>query len=81
MTWDFKKGAWTASVNVRDFIVENYEEYLGDASFLVGPTEASTKLNDAFIDLLRQEKEAGGVLECDTDVVASITSHGAGLYH
>ena len=78
MTWDFKKGAWTASVNVRDFIVENYEEYLGDASFLVGPTEASTKLNDAFIDLLRQEKEAGGVLECDTDVVASITSHGAG---
>ena len=78
MTWDFKKGAWTASVNVRDFIVENYEEYLGDASFLVGPTEASTKLNDAFIDLLRQEKEAGGVLECDTDVVASITSHGPG---
>lgn len=78
MTWDFKKGAWTASVNVRDFIVENYEEYLGDASFLVGPTEASTKLNEAFIDLLRQEKEAGGVLECDTDVVASITSHGAG---
>ena len=78
MTWDFKKGAWTASVNVRDFIVENYEEYLGDASFLVGPTEASTKLNEAFIGLLRQEKEAGGVLECDTDVVASITSHGAG---
>lgn len=74
----FKGDSWTGSVNVRDFIVDNYEEYLGDESFLVGPTEASTKLNDLFIDLLRQEKENGGVLECDTDVVASITSHGPG---
>lgn len=77
--WDgFKQGKWTETVNVRDFIVENYDEYLGDESFLVGPTDASTKLNNLFIDLLRQEKEYGGVLECDTDVVSSITSHKAG---
>ena len=77
--WEgFKLGNWANSVNVRDFIVENYEEYLGDESFLVGPTDASTKLNNMFIDLLRQEKENGGVLECDTEVVSSITSHGPG---
>lgn len=77
--WDgFKLGNWANTVNVRDFIVENYDEYLGDESFLVGPTEASTQLNTMFIDLLRQEKENGGVLECDTDVVSSIVSHGPG---
>ena len=77
--WDgFKLGNWTNEVNVRDFIVENYDEYLGDESFLVGPTEASTKLNNMFIDLLRQEKENGGVLECDTEVVSNIVSHGPG---
>lgn len=77
--WEgFKLGNWSNAVNVRDFIVENYEEYLGDESFLVGPTDASTQLNNMFIDLLRQEKENGGVLECDTEVVTSITSHGPG---
>jgi formate C-acetyltransferase len=77
--WEgFKLGNWTNEVNVRDFIVENYDEYLGDESFLVGPTDASTKLNDLFIDLLKQEKDNGGVLECDTEVVTSITSHGPG---
>ncbi len=77
--WDgFKLGNWTNEVNVRDFIVENYDEYLGDESFLVGPTEASTQLNNMFIDLLRQEKENGGVLECDTEVVSNIVSHGPG---
>lgn len=77
--WEsFKLGNWANTVNVRDFIVENYDEYLGDESFLVGPTEASTQLNNMFIDLLRQEKENGGVLECDTDVVSSIVSHGPG---
>lgn len=77
--WEgFKLGNWANAVNVRDFIVENYEEYLGDESFLVGPTDASTQLNNMFIDLLRQEKENGGVLECDTEVVTSITSHGPG---
>ena len=77
--WEgFKLGNWANSVNVRDFIVENFDEYLGDESFLVGPTDASSKLNEMFIDLLRQEKENGGVLECDTDVVSSIVSHGPG---
>ncbi|HBT59693.1 MAG TPA: formate C-acetyltransferase [Acholeplasmataceae bacterium] len=77
--WEgFKKGLWQETVDVRDFIVNNYEEYLGDDSFLVGPTEASTKLNQQFIDLLAKEIELGGVISVDTDVVSSITSHKAG---
>ena len=44
--WDgFKPGRWNrTSVNVRNFILENYTPYDGDDSFLVGPTEATTKL-------------------------------------
>ena len=74
----FKEGAWTNEINVRDFINLNYEEYLGDSSFLAGPTEASIKLNERFFELLKEEKEKGGVIELDTKVVAGIASHDAG---
>src|SRR5690554_4893977 len=74
----FKEGAWTSEVNVRDFILNNYTEYLGDSSFLVGPTKASVTLNEKVLNLLEEEREKGGVIELDTDVVSSIVSHGAG---
>ncbi|MDY0294379.1 MAG: formate C-acetyltransferase [Acholeplasmataceae bacterium] len=74
----FKQGIWTKEVNVRDFMIHNYKEYLGDASFLQGPTESSLKLNQLFDGYLAEEKEKGGVIELDTHVVASITSHGSG---
>ena len=35
---------WKNSVDVRDFIQENYTPYDGDESFLEGPTEATDKL-------------------------------------
>ena len=38
----FKGLIWRDSVSVRDFIIENYLPYEGDASFLAGPTERST---------------------------------------
>ena len=34
----FKKGEWSEKIDVRDFIRRNYTPYLGDASFLAGPT-------------------------------------------
>ena len=40
----FKGRKWTHSVDVRDFIQENYTPYEGDESFLEGPTEATDKL-------------------------------------
>ena len=74
----FKEGKWTKSVNVRDFIQKNYTMYDGDESFLADPTKATKELWDQVLDLSKQEREAGGVLDMDTKVVSTITSHGPG---
>ena len=77
--WEnFKGGKWQKGIDVKDFIDQNYNEYLEDSSFLVGPTEASLKLNEHFFNFLKEEKELGGVIDMDTKVVSTITSHGAG---
>ncbi|MBE6826668.1 MAG: formate C-acetyltransferase [Ruminococcus sp.] len=78
--WEgFTPGRWShTSINVRDFILKNYTPYDGDESFLEGPTEATTKLWEQVMDLSRQEREAGGVLDMDTKIVSTITSHGPG---
>ncbi|MDK6232785.1 formate C-acetyltransferase [Aerococcus sanguinicola] len=69
---------WQEEVNVRDFIQNNYTEYTGDSSFLEGPTENTTELWDQVMDLTKQERENGGVLDMDTKIVSTITSHDAG---
>ncbi|GGE78452.1 formate C-acetyltransferase [Priestia taiwanensis] len=74
----FKGEQWKKEINVRDFILNNYSLYEGDDSFLQGPTEATTKLWDQVMDLTKKEREAGGVLDLDTKVVSSITSHAPG---
>lgn len=74
----FKDGVWSKEINVRNFIQKNYTPYDGDESFLAEPTEATLKLWDQVLDLSRQEREAGGVLDMDTKVISTITSHGAG---
>lgn len=78
--WEgFVPGRWSnTSVNVRDFIQKNFTPYDGDDSFLVGPTEATKKLWAQVMDLSEKEREAGGVLDMDTKIVSTITSHGAG---
>ncbi|HBB20608.1 MAG TPA: formate C-acetyltransferase [Ruminococcus sp.] len=78
--WEgFTPGRWSnTSVNVRDFIKKNYTPYDGDESFLAAPTEATKKLWEQVMDLTRQEREAGGVLDMDTKIISTITSHGAG---
>ena len=77
--WEnFKGGKWQKGIDVKDFIDQNYNEYLEDSSFLVGPTDASLKLNEHFFNFLKEEKELGGVIDMDTKVVSTITSHGAG---
>lgn len=76
---EFKSGKWNhEGVDVRDFIQKNYTPYEGDGSFLAGPTEATRVLWEKILDLSRQEREAGGVLDADTDIISSITSHSAG---
>ena len=77
--WDsFTPGVWQKEINVRDFIQKNYTPYDGDESFLAGPTEDTKALWDQVMDLSRQEREKGGVLDMDTSIVSTITSHGPG---
>ena len=74
----FEGGTWTREINVRSFIKHNYTPYDGDESFLAGPTKDTLDLWDQVMELTRQEREAGGVLDMDTKVISTITSHAAG---
>ena len=73
----FKGKKWQEEIDVRDFIQQNYTLYEGDDSFLAGPTQATKDLWAQVMDLNKQEREAG-VLDTDTSVVSTITSHGPG---
>ena len=75
---EFVPGLWSKEINVRDFIQKNYTLYTGNSDFLEGPTSATSKLWEECCELLKQERENGGVLDMDTKIVSTITSHGAG---
>ncbi|WP_226676777.1 formate C-acetyltransferase [Mesobacillus jeotgali] len=74
----FKNGAWQEDINVRDFILKNFSEYTGDSSFLESATEETLQLWQQVMELTKQERDNGGVLDMDTKVVSTITSHGPG---
>ena len=74
----FKSGVWEREINTRDFIQKNFEPYEGDESFLAGPTAATKELWEQVLELSKKELEAGGVLDMDTSVISTITSHGPG---
>lgn len=74
----FNKGNWTKEIDVRDFIQKNYTPYDGDDAFLTGPTKATQTLWDQVMELTKQEQEKGGVLDMDTKIISTITSHGPG---
>ena len=75
---NFKTGPWQASIDVRNFIQCNYKPYDGDSDFLTGPSTRTKALWENVLELLRAESEAGGPLDFDTEVPASITSHSPG---
>lgn len=74
----FEGRLWKEEVNVRDFIQNNYKPYDGDASFLAGPTESTRLLWEELKKLQKEERAKNGVLDMDTDVVSTLTSHGPG---
>ena len=77
--WEgFKTNKWQNEINVRDFIVLNYTPYEGDDSFLAPATARTNKMWATVADLMKQERANNGLLDADTSVVSSITSHGAG---
>ena len=74
----FEGRIWREECDVRDFIQKNYTQYDGDESFLAGPTEATNKLWGRLQELQKAERENGGVLEEDADVVSGLTAYGPG---
>ncbi len=78
--WEgFVNGTWNKEVDVRDFIQKNYKAYEGDEQFLADPTENTNKLWEQVMTLTKQERENGGVLDMDTDIVSTIVSHNPGF--
>ena len=74
----FKGNRWKEKIDVRNFIGMNYTPYDGDASFLEGPTEATNKLWGKLQALQKEERAKGGVLDMDTEIVSTLTSHKPG---
>ncbi|WP_080146448.1 formate C-acetyltransferase [Marinilactibacillus piezotolerans] len=74
----FKGEVWKENINVRNFIQTNYVPYDGDDTFLESATERTLELWEQVMDLNKQEFDAGGILDMDTEVVSTITSHGPG---
>ncbi|MDF1616450.1 formate C-acetyltransferase [Petrocella sp. FN5] len=74
---NFKKGTWQTSVDVRDFIQHNHIPYEGDEKFLVGPTDTTNQLWQKVMVLFAEESSKG-ILDAESKIPSSITSHGPG---
>lgn len=69
---------WKKTVDVRDFIQQNYTPYEGDGAFLSDATERTKKLNQKYDDLRKIEMERGGVSDIATEVSSTITAYEPG---
>ncbi|MFI3322691.1 MAG: formate C-acetyltransferase [Rikenellaceae bacterium] len=74
----FKKGVWSNSINVADFVSVNITPYLGDASFLTKPTERTMRLWNICLKALEEERFNGGVRSFDNKTISTVVSHNAG---
>jgi len=74
----FNGGKWERKVDIKDFIQKNYEPYIGDERFLEGPTENTKTLWEMVLELSEKERKNNGVLDLDTKIISTITSHDAG---
>ena len=74
----FEGRTWKEEINVRDFIQKNYKPYDGNEDFLAAPTENTKKVWDLLQKLQKVERDKGGVLDMDTNIVSTLTSHKPG---
>ncbi|MDR3375995.1 MAG: formate C-acetyltransferase [Ancalomicrobiaceae bacterium] len=74
----FQGGDWQRGVDVRDFIQKNVTPYDGDQDFLAEVTPRTEKLWAELKDVLKAERDNGGVLAVDSSRVSTIVSHGPG---
>ncbi len=73
----FAPGLWQDFIDVRDFVQANYTPYEGDASFLEGPTERTSRVWDTLSGMFPEEREKG-VYDIDTKTPGRIDSHAPG---
>jgi formate C-acetyltransferase len=74
----FKGEAWKNEILVKEFIKDNYLEYLGNEDFLEKPTDRTILLNEKYLKLKEVEASFGGVLDIDTTTVSSLLNYKAG---
>ena len=73
----FKGELWKKEINVSDFIDNNYKEYKGDDSFLVGTTKKTNKVWQKCEKLLALERKKG-LLDVDLEHFSGINTIPAG---
>lgn len=74
----FKGTAWKDTIDVRDFIQNNYTPYTGDEKFLAGATQRTSELMEKLQNLFELEQKFGGVLDIDTQHVTSLLNYKPG---
>ena len=72
----FVPGLWQTTIDVRDFIQQNYAPYDGDEAFLAGPTARTKRIWDRLNELFLEERKKG-VLDV-SQIPSSITAHAPG---
>ena len=70
---NFKEGKWVSSIDVENFIQENYSSYDGDETFLEKATEKTDKVWNKCLDLLKEELKKQ-VLDIDVDNMSGINN-------
>ena len=74
---DFKGDKWRDTIDVKQFILDNYTEYTGDESFLQSPTSKTKRLNDKYMEMSKVEIEKG-IYDVDTKTVSGIDAYNPG---
>lgn len=75
---NFKPGRWNHHIDVTDFVKTNITPYVGDASFLTGPTERTKAVWNKCLEALAEERANNGVRSLDPSTVSTITSFAPG---
>lgn len=74
---EFKGELWKNKIDVKQFILDNYTEYVGDESFLSSPTLRTKRLNEKYIEMSKIEIEKG-IYDIDTKTVSGIDAYNPG---
>lgn len=78
MIWDkFKGQKWKETIDVENFIVENYTEYTGDETFLKGISHKTKIVWDKCSRLLSEELKKG-IIDVDTKNMSGIDAFNPG---